>query len=141
MSKLYSTIMMLAMMVAALSFTACGDDDDDEDDVNTSALVGTWKVIEEESYIQFKNGGSFIVVDVYDVKDGTWKETDNTLLLNFENGTVLQICIVSISNKYLTYKVLSAYHLSNPSDVIYVADGITTKLERVTDSAIEEYLK
>ena len=29
MKKLYSTIMMLAMMVAALSFTACGGDDDD----------------------------------------------------------------------------------------------------------------
>ena len=32
MKKLYSTIMMLAMMVAAMSFTACGDDN--EDDVN-----------------------------------------------------------------------------------------------------------
>ena len=30
MKKLYSTIMMLAMMVAALSFTACGGDDDDD---------------------------------------------------------------------------------------------------------------
>lgn len=30
MKKLYSTIMLLAMMVAALSFTACGDDDEDE---------------------------------------------------------------------------------------------------------------
>ncbi len=31
MKKLYSTIMMLAMMVAALSLTACGDDDEDDD--------------------------------------------------------------------------------------------------------------
>lgn len=30
MKKLYSTIMMLAIMVAALSFTACGGDDDDD---------------------------------------------------------------------------------------------------------------
>ena len=30
MKKLYSTIMMLAMMIAALSLTACGGDDDDE---------------------------------------------------------------------------------------------------------------
>ena len=30
MKKLYSTIMMLAMMVAALSLTACGGDDDEE---------------------------------------------------------------------------------------------------------------
>lgn len=32
MKKLYSTIMLLAMMVAALSLTACGGDDDDSDD-------------------------------------------------------------------------------------------------------------
>ena len=30
MKKLYSTIMMLALMVAALSFTACGGGDDEE---------------------------------------------------------------------------------------------------------------
>ena len=30
MKKVYSTIMMLTMMVAALSFTACGDDEDDD---------------------------------------------------------------------------------------------------------------
>ena len=35
MKKLYSTIMMLAMMVAALSLTACGGDDD-EDEINGS---------------------------------------------------------------------------------------------------------
>ena len=31
MKKLYSTIMLLSMMVAALSLTACGGDDDEED--------------------------------------------------------------------------------------------------------------
>ena len=31
MRKIYSTMMMLAMMVAALSFTACGGDDDEVD--------------------------------------------------------------------------------------------------------------
>ena len=31
MKQIYSTIMMLALMVAALSFTACGGDDDDDD--------------------------------------------------------------------------------------------------------------
>lgn len=30
MKKIYSTIMMLAMMVTALSFTACGSDDDED---------------------------------------------------------------------------------------------------------------
>ena len=41
----YSTVMMLAMMVAALSFTACGGSDD-EDGVGTfSELVGTWDIV------------------------------------------------------------------------------------------------
>lgn len=31
MKKYYSAMLMLAMMVAALSFTACGDSDDDTD--------------------------------------------------------------------------------------------------------------
>lgn len=34
MKKLYSTIMMLAMMVAALSLTACGGDDEEENGIN-----------------------------------------------------------------------------------------------------------
>ena len=34
MKKLYSTIMMVAMMVAALSFTACGGDDEGNGDNN-----------------------------------------------------------------------------------------------------------
>ena len=42
MKKLYSTIMMLAMMVAALSLTACGDDDDDEV-VDDNSIVGVWE--------------------------------------------------------------------------------------------------
>ena len=44
MRKLYSTIMMLAMMVAALSFTACGGDDDDVDNGGGEAsIVGMWE--------------------------------------------------------------------------------------------------
>jgi major membrane immunogen (membrane-anchored lipoprotein) len=40
MKKLYSTIMMVAMMVAALSLTACGSDDDDD---NSTLIVGVWE--------------------------------------------------------------------------------------------------
>ena len=38
MKKFYSTIMMLAMMVAALSFTACGGDSDDDEFDNIGNL-------------------------------------------------------------------------------------------------------
>ena len=52
MKKLYSTVMVLAMMVAALSLTACGGDDDDIDNGggNSSALVGTWDAVSSRFY-------------------------------------------------------------------------------------------
>ena len=52
MKKIYSTIMVLAMMVAALSFTACGGDDDEVDNGggNSSALVGTWDAVSSRFY-------------------------------------------------------------------------------------------
>lgn len=48
MKKYYSTIMMLVLMFAALSFTACGGDDDkaNESQDYTSKLSGTWKFSE-----------------------------------------------------------------------------------------------
>ena len=42
MKKLYSTVMMLAMMVAALSFTACGGDDE-VDNGGDASIVGMWE--------------------------------------------------------------------------------------------------
>ena len=44
MKKLYSTIMLLAMRVAALGFTACGGDDDDEE-VNVFNLKQDYDIL------------------------------------------------------------------------------------------------
>ena len=49
MKKLYSTMMMLAMMVAALSFTACGGDEDDGISNTTSA--STLKIVSSKGQI------------------------------------------------------------------------------------------
>lgn len=44
-----STVMVLFAVLAAVSFTSCGDDDDDEEDLG--AIVGTWKgSIYDEDY-------------------------------------------------------------------------------------------
>jgi len=51
MKKLYSTIMMLAMMVAALSFTACGGDDDDGDDIDTGGSSYTLTVTNQDGKV------------------------------------------------------------------------------------------
>lgn len=57
MKKLYSTIMMLAMMVAAFSLTACGGDDEDDDigggsgtSSSTFTIVLTYQNGNEEIY-------------------------------------------------------------------------------------------
>ena len=43
MKKLHSILMMLAIMVTALCFTACSDDDDDKGKVEAS-IVGVWEI-------------------------------------------------------------------------------------------------
>ena len=116
MKKYYSVLVMLAMMVAALSFTACGGDDDEDDGGNSGGnVVGTWVAdaqkelgIEIEGtssthYIQFKADGTMIDVDVnsYDrsvwgeytpddeviVERGTWKTADGKLYMTDSDGT------------------------------------------------------
>ena len=44
--------MLLAMMVAAMGLTACGDDDDEGDNGNTSSLVGTWDIVKAVYYVE-----------------------------------------------------------------------------------------
>ena len=52
MKKLYSTIMMLAMMVAAFSLTACGGDDDDETGGGGSASSFSITYDGENNYVE-----------------------------------------------------------------------------------------
>lgn len=46
--------MMLAMMFAALSLTACGGDDDDsgDDGGSLTSLVGTWDIVQAVYYVE-----------------------------------------------------------------------------------------
>lgn len=77
MKKFYSTIVMLAMMVAALGFTACGGDDDDEvGGGDTSKLVGTWEIIQEV----FHDGSG--ETEYYDGYGAYWVFTDHTITVH-----------------------------------------------------------
>lgn len=155
MKKYYSVLVMLAMMVAALSFTACGGDDEDDNTDNSGGnVVGTWMAdaqkelgIEIEGtssthYFQFKADGSMIAVDVnsYDrsvwgeytpddeviVERGTWKTTDGKLYMTDNSGT--DIALYSVSGNKLT--------LTSTSGLI-----VKITYTRVSDSAIDKYLK
>lgn len=96
MKKFYSTIAMLAMMVAALSFTACGSDDDEIDNGGDSnaSIVGTWElisfdVVKGSNYlddglntgdrITFKSDGTYYSTDG---DRGIWKLNGNTLTIS-----------------------------------------------------------
>lgn len=67
MKKLYSTIMMLAMMVTALGLTACGGDDEEDDagGTSSSSLVGTWDVVRSVYYLEGQE-------PIYDDNPGYW---------------------------------------------------------------------
>ena len=80
MKKVYSTIMMLTMIVAALSFTACGGDDDDVDNGGGEAsIVGVWECtyfeLDSDYPEPFDNAGMQIGDRVRFKSDGTY-ETD-----------------------------------------------------------------
>ena len=80
MRKIYSTVLMLAMMVAVLSFTACGGDDDEVDNGKVEAsIVGVWECtyfdFDTDYPEMFDNSGMQIGDRVRFYSDGTY-ETD-----------------------------------------------------------------
>ena len=100
MKKFYSTIAMLAMMVAALSFTACGSDDDEIDNGGDSnaSIVGTWELVsfdvvkgsgyfdgdmETGDRITFKSDGSYFSTGG---DRGIWKLQGNTLTISDDDN-------------------------------------------------------
>ena len=79
MKKFNSTIVMLSMMVAALSFTACGGDDDVDNGKGEASIVGVWECtyfdFDSDYPEQFDNAGMQIGDRVRFKSDGTY-ETD-----------------------------------------------------------------
>ena len=77
MKKIYSLMMMLAMMAAALGFTACGSssDSDDEGGGDTSMLVGTWEIVQDVTYFEGKP-------KYYECYGAYWVFTNNTITIH-----------------------------------------------------------
>ena len=141
MKKIYSTILLLAMMVAALSLTACGGDDD-EIGGNSSFLIGTWSVTSAQGwgqkkkkkkteYLQIKSNGTYINVQFDDglyITKGNWSATDTELVMKETEGDILGT---------YTYKILNHTETSMTLEMW----GITANLTKVPDSTIDKYLK
>lgn len=149
MKKIYSTLMMLSLMVASLNFTACSSDDDDNP---SSEFVGTWsrqsttlgEIFEpgvesgfvevedtEFTYMQLKSDGTCVCVEEdedapegYTIEYGTWSVSNNKMMVTY---TIPVVCdIIEKTDDRMT--------LSLP--------GLgTSTWVRVSDSTIQEYLE
>ena len=85
------TILLMALIAAAITFSACSSDDDD-DKVSTSSLVGKWYA-EDEGYgceFQFNTDGTLTYIETMlnaptsKVRDsGTYKLDGNKLTLQW----------------------------------------------------------
>ena len=84
MKKVYSTVMMLVMMVAALSLIACGSDDDEVDNGKVEAsIVGEW----ECTYLDFdKNTSGLYVESRINIGDRVRFQSDGTIYARFSDG-------------------------------------------------------
>lgn len=95
-------MMMLAMMVAALSFTACSSDDD-ENKGGSSALIGTWDVVQSVHYYDSES-------EVDDDNGAYWEFTANKLTVHdskdLMNG---KPCDYTYSNGKLSVTGISIY--------------------------------
>ena len=82
MKPLYSKLTILAMMIAALSFTACGSDDDDEIVSSPdSYILGTWRAFKGEVFYDGESG----VVDI----DKTGANSASYMEFKFEKDNKL----------------------------------------------------
>ena len=119
MRKIYSTVLMLAMMVAVLSFTACGGDDDEVDNGKVEAsIVGVWECTyfdyDTDYPEMFDNSGMQIGDRVRFKSDGTY-ETDyksghnetGRWSLNGNTLTVAENADISIPFDYKITKLTS----------------------------------
>ena len=83
MRKVYSTVLMLAMMVAALSLTACGGDDDVDNGKVDSTIVGEW----ECTNLDFdKNLSGLYVESRINIGDRVRFQSDGTIYAHFSDG-------------------------------------------------------
>ena len=83
MRKVYSTVLMLAMMVAALSLTACGGDDDVDNGKVDSTIVGEW----ECTNLDFdKNLSGLYVESRINIGDRVRFQSDGTIYARFSDG-------------------------------------------------------
>ncbi len=99
MKKFYSTIMMLAMIVAALNLTACGGDDDEVD--YKKGIVGVW--VCTIAYIEeYGENGEY---EFYEIISRSRIVASNVLAINADKTYNINYTSTGGTNESGTYSV------------------------------------
>ena len=125
MNKKNLIFMMLALMVATLTFTSCSSDEDDLDPLDPNNLIGTWKAIgdsndngnswryyEDRVYYQFQKGGYLYQKNIgsnYQSHEYyLWELVDNNLILREGTKIFVTYTVESVSKNTLVLKYYSS---------------------------------
>lgn len=144
--KKYLSI-LVAVMLAALSFTltSCGDDDDDEPENTATAelLIGTWESVSDESasdysedgIFRFEADGNFTQVHFgigdngeNEVEFGTWQKKGNSIYITLKDGIM--------AGETVEFKIVTL----TKNELVVTMWGLSSKYKRVPDSTIDKYL-
>ena len=162
MKKIYSTIMMLAMMIVALSLSACGGSDSDDEDgteeqienMSQSNGYGTWKMVDYEVLIQNEALSDLFSFNVYSTvyvqirEDGTYTHvglyeskayiSSGTWKRNGNNITAREYegNHVGVTNTYTIVELTP-----KKSKIIGPFGIFSCSFIKVSDSEINKYLK
>lgn len=120
MKKVYSTVMVLAMMVAALSFTACGGKQKDTNNSNTT------EVITESGDIDNSEQDIKFIKEWYDYVIGTKEVTDNVLNKYLSSDLKKRLWTEDYDGCYEYWQFRTQAQDCNP-------DGDISKIENITN--------
>lgn len=116
MKKLYSTIMMLAMMVAALSFTACGGDDDGGNNNGGGSGSTTSLTIVKSNGEKYISLGSLEWASEYNVNGSLTDNASIYCLMTYEKGISVSYLYINLVNGEKSVNDFpSGYDLGNPT--------------------------
>ena len=128
MKKVYSTVVMLAMMFVASCFSSCSDDDE----FNNNDAVGQWEIVELDNGEDNANKdkkwvvyGRFLVYfwDKVDIEGGRYFYLD-------ANGTWKD----NFADHYTTYWTLEGKTLTTAYEILEEPYQITYKVIKLTSS-------
>lgn len=113
MNKLHSAIMMLALMLASLGLTACGDDDDNHGGRSGSITSLTIVKSNGEKYISL---GGLEWASEYNVNGSLTDNASIYCLMTYEKGASVSYLYINLANGEKSVSDFpSGYDLGNPT--------------------------